>query len=73
MFKSYSTLNEIQLTPAIKDLKGLTNFMRYWRIALLPKQLCSPTFFALYLVFEKQMEKAFSIADATNYENLKLL
>ena len=47
----------IQLTPAITDLKGLTNFMRYWRIALLPKRLSSTIFFASFLCFKKQKEK----------------
>ena len=38
----------IQLNPAITDLKGPMNFMRYCRIALLPKGLSLTIFFAIF-------------------------
>ena len=56
----------IQLNPAITDLKGPTNFMRYCRIALLPKGLSLTIFFAIffgnYLTLKNERIKAFCIA-----------
>ena len=63
-------LSYIQLNPAITDLKGPTNFMRYCRIALLPKRLSFTIFFAIFfgnhLTFKNEKKKPFAFQSNEN-------
>ena len=74
----FSMKTEIQLNPAITDLKGPTNFMRYCRIALLPKGLSLTIFFAIffsnYLTSKNERKKPFALqSNEKHFQTTRIL
>ena len=68
----------IQLNPAITDLKGPMNFMRYCQIALLPKQLSPTILFAIfcgnYRAFKNKWKQPFALqSNEKHFENAMIL